>query len=223
MTLRLVQRGRLAVSLPRIIHDGEMPKLKQGLQQLRELGVKDALVGNLGHLTAVREAGMRIHGDFGLNIYNSASMNVLRNLELTSATVSFEATMPQIRDMSKAVNMEIIAYGRLPLMVTEQCLFRGRTGQCSCDMGATRLVDKTGAEFPIIKDGNNCRSVLLNGKKLSWLDRQDDLIKLGIWAARLYFTTENSREVDRILGEYLNPEPFDPGACTRGLYLRGVE
>jgi len=223
MTLQLVQRGRLAVSLPRIIHDGEMPKLKQGLQQLRELGVKDALVGNLGHLTAVREASMRIHGDFGLNIYNSASMNVLQNLELTSATVSFEATMPQIRDMSKAVNMEIIAYGRLPLMVTEQCLFRGRTGQCSCDMGATRLVDKTGAEFPIIKDGGSCRSVLLNGKKLSWLDRQDDLIKLGIWAARLYFTTENSREVDRVLGEYLNPGPFDPGSCTRGLYLRGVE
>ena len=223
MTMRLVQRGRLAVSLPRIIHDGEMPKLKQGLQKLRELGVKDALVGNLGHLTAVREAGMRIHGDFGLNIYNSASMNVLRNLELTSATVSFEATMPQIRDMSKAVNMEIIAYGRLPLMVTEQCLFRGRTGECSCHMANTKLVDKTGAEFPIIKDGNNCRSVLLNGKKLSWLDRQDDLVKLGVWAARLYFTTENSREVDRILGEYLNPEPFDPGACTRGLYLRGVE
>ena len=47
--------------------------------------------------------------------------------------------------------------------------------------------------------------------------------KLGIWAARLYFTTENAREVDRILADYLNPEPFDPGACTRGLYLRGVE
>jgi len=223
MTERLVQRGRLAVVLPRIIHDGEMPKVKQGLAALRELGVKDALVGNLGHLTAAREAGMRLHGDFGLNIYNSASMNVLKNLELTSATVSFEATMPQIRDMSKAVKTEIIAYGRLPLMVVEHCLIRNRTGECSCQMGNTKLVDKTGAEFPVIKDGGNCRSVLLNGKKLSWLDRQDDLAKLGVWATRLYFTTENSREVDRILADYLNPAPFDPGACTRGLYLRGVE
>ena len=75
----------------------------------------------------------------------------------------------------------------------------------------------------VIKDGKTCRSVLLNGKKLSWLDRQDDLLKLGVWAARLYFTTENVKEVDRILEDYLNPEPFDPGACTRGLYLRGVE
>ena len=200
-----------------------MPKLKKGLADLRDLGVKDALVGNLGHLAAVREAGMRLHGDFGLNIYNSASMNVLRNLELTSATVSFEATMPQIRDMSKAVKMEIIAYGRLPLMVTEHCLIRNRTGECNCHLANQKLVDKTGAEFPIIKDGDNCRSVLLNGKKLSWLDRQDDLAKLGVWAARLYFTTENSREVDRVMADYLNPAPFDPGACTRGLYLRGVE
>ena len=31
------------------------------------------------------------------------------------------------------------------------------------------------------------------------------------------------QEVDRILADYLDPQPFDPGACTRGLYLRGVE
>ena len=227
MTEVLVARGRLAVALPRIVHDGEMPKLIKNLNLLRDLGVKDALVGNLGLLGPVRDAGMRIHGDFGLNIYNSATMNMMQQLELSSATVSFEATMPQIRDMSKAVRTELIAYGRLPLMVTEHCLIRGRTGECACQtLGTkhnTKLVDKTGAEFPVIKDGDNCRSVLLNGKKLSWLDRQDDLNKLGIWAMRLYFTTESSREVDRILGEYLNPSPFDPGACTRGLYLRGVE
>ena len=224
MTARLVQRGRLAVSLPRIVHDGEMPKLKKDLALLRQLGVKNALVGNLGLLGPVREAGMKIHGDFGLNIYNSASMNVLRSLELSSATVSFEMTLPQIRDLSKAVNAEIIAYGRLPLMVTEQCLIQNRTGECTCHLGGiTKLTDKTGAEFPIIKDGDSCRSVLLNGKKLSWLDRQDDLAKLGVWAIRLSFTTENAREVDRILEDYLSPTPFDPGACTRGLYLRGVE
>ena len=223
LTLELVARGNLAVVLPRIVHDDELPKLVKSLNLLRDLGVTDGLVGNLGLLAPVREAGMRIRGDFGLNVYNSGTMNVLRQLELASATVSFEATMPQIRDMSKAVDMEILIYGRLPLMITEHCLIKNRTGECSCQRANVKLVDKTGAEFPIIKDGDNCRSVLLNGKKLSWLDRQDDLNKLGIWAARLYFTTENSREVDRILADYLDPAPFDPGACTRGLYLRGVE
>jgi len=223
MTERLVQRGRLAAVLPRIVHDGELPKLKQDLQSLRSVGVKDALVGNLGLLIPVREAGFRIHGDFGLNIFNSTAMNLLRELEFTSATASFEMTLPQIRDMSKAVNTEVIGYGRLPLMITEHCLMRNRTGECTCHMAPMKLIDKTGAEFPVIKDGDSCRSVLLNGKKLSWLDRQDDLAKLGIWAVRVYFTTENAREVNRIMADYLSPEPFDPGACTRGLYLRGVE
>ena len=166
---------------------------------------------------------MRIHGDFGLNLYNSRSMDVVKDLELSSACLSFEMTMPQIRDLNKAVPSEIIAYGRLPLMVMEHCLMRNKTGQCSCHLGPMKLTDRTGAEFPIIKDGDNCRSVLLNGKKLSWLDRQEDLAHLGLWAVRLYFTTENALETDRVLDNYLNPTPFDPGACTRGLYLRGVE
>ena len=220
---RLVQRGRVAAVLPRIVHDGELPRIKKSLEVLRAAGVRDALVGNLGLIAPVREAGMRVHGDFGLNIFNSASMNVMRSLEMASATVSFEMTLPQIRDMGKAVNAELIAYGRLPLMVTEHCLIHNKANECTCHLKATRLIDKTGAEFPVIRDGDSCRSVLLNGKKLSWLDRQDDLAKLGLWATRLYFTTENSKEVDRVLYDYMNPEPLDPGACTRGLYLRGVE
>ena len=46
---------------------------------------------------------------------------------------------------------------------------------------------------------------------------------MGLWGVRLYFTTENPREVDQVLSSWQNPTPFDPGACTRGLYLRGVE
>ena len=219
----LLQRGKLTAVLPRVVHDGELPALADTLRKLMELGLRDVLVGNLGLLIPMRELGLRIRGDFGLNIFNSVSMNVMRSLELASVTASFEMTLPQIRDMSKAVDTELIAYGRLPLMITEHCLIRNRTGECSCGQGAVRLVDKTGADFPVIRDGDTCRSVLLNGRKLSWLDRQDDLAKLGLWTIRLSFTTENSREVDRVLEDYLNPAPFDPGSCTRGLYLRGVE
>ena len=219
----LAARGKVAAVLPRIVHDGEMPKLMQSLQTIRQLGIRDVLVGNVGLLAPAREAKLRIHGDFGLNIYNSGAMNFLQAMELHSATLSFELTLPQIRDISKALDTELIIYGRLPLMITEQCLIRNRADKCTCHLGQTKLVDKSGYEFPVIRDGNSCRSVLLNGRKLSWLDRQKDLSRLGLWAVRLYFTTENDREVDRILDDYLDPQPFDPGACTRGLYLRGVE
>ncbi len=219
----LAEKVKVCAVLPRIVHDGELNALRQNLHNLRAMGVREALVGNLGLLIPVRECGMRARGDFGLNLYSSGSVQTARDLELRSACLSFEMTLPQIRDVSKAVPCEILMYGRLPLMVTENCLIRGKTGSCTCHLSSAKLVDKTGADFPIIKDGNSCRSVLLNGKKLNWLDRQEDLSRLGLWATRMYFTTENSKEVDQVLAAYHRPMPFDPGACTRGLYLRGLE
>jgi putative protease len=222
-TMALLQRARVCPVLPRIIHDGEMNKVREQLLALRELGVRDVLVGNYGHIIPVRECGLRCRGDFGLNLYNSGAVAAAAELELRSAALSFEMTLPQIRDVSKPLPCELLVYGRLPLMVTENCLIRGRTVECTCHQGAAKLMDKTGAEFPIIKDGDSCRSILLNGKKLYWLDRQEDLNKLNLWAMRLCFTTENTKEVDQVIASCHKPAPFDPGACTRGLYLRGVE
>lgn len=220
---QLSRRVNVVAVLPRIVHDDRLELLQRQLRQVKEQGVREALVGNLGLMLPVREAGMQIRGDFGLNIMNSLSMDTLRELELRSATLSFEMTLPQIRDVSKSVPAELLCYGRLPLMVTENCLIRGKTGECACHLGQTRLVDRTGADFPVIRDGDSCRSVLLNGKKLNWLDRQEDLARLGLWAVRLYFTTENPKEVDYVLSSCISPAPFDPGSCTRGLYLRGLD
>ena len=222
-THELAKSVNVCAVLPRIVHDGEMARLRRDLALVRKLGVEEALVGNLGLLVVARECRMEVRGDFCLNIYNSAAVEATKLLEMKSACLSMEMTMPQIRDVSKLTDCELTVYGRMPLMVTENCLIKGRTGQCTCHLSSVKLKDKTGAEFPVIKDGDSCRSILLNGKKLYWLDRQHDLSKLGLWAVRLSFTTENPREVDQILSAYLNAAPFDPGACTRGLYLRGLE
>ena len=222
-TRQLAQRVPLVAVPPRIVHDGQMSKLREDLKKLGRWGVKQVLVGNLGLMLPAREAGMEVRGDFGLNVYNSVSMLALKELELKAAMLSFEMTLPQVRDISKPIAAELLAYGRMPLMITENCLIRGKTGECACHLGSTKLVDKTGAEFPVLRDGATCRSVLFNGKKLNWLDRQKDLSKLGLWAVRLYFTTENPQEVDRVLHSCVVPVSFDPGACTRGLYLRGLE
>ena len=222
-TMQLTNRVHVCAVLPRIAHDSDLNNLVSQMREVRTMGVREVLVGNLGLMIPARECGMHARGDFGLNIYNSGSMYAARELELRSACLSFEMTLPQIRDLNKAVPAEILCYGRLPLMVTENCLIRGKTGQCSCHLAPAKLTDKTGADFPIIRDGNSCRSILLNGKKLNWLDRREDLAHLGIWGARVCFTTENPREVDQVLASWNNPTPFDPGACTRGLYLRGLE
>ena len=214
---------QLAAILPRVIWSGELVPIARQLRTVYDMGVRQVLAGNLGQLHIARAAGFAVRGDFGLNIVNSRAMRYLREQGLDSQLLSFELTLPQIRDISKAVPAELLIYGRLPLMLMENCVIKNRTGTCTCQTGTVRLVDRVGEEFPIVKDPGTCRNVLLNGKKLYLLDKKDAFRGMGLWALRLQFTTENPSEIDKVLMDYQGRAVFDAGSYTRGLYSRGVE
>ena len=214
---------QLAAILPRVIWSGELVPVARQLRMVYDMGVRQVLAGNLGQLHIARAAGFAVRGDFGLNIVNSRAMRYLREQGFDSQLLSFELTLPQIRDISKAVPAELLIYGRLPLMLMENCVMKNRTGICACQTGTVRLVDRVGEEFPIVKDPGTCRNVLLNGKKLYLLDKKDALRGMGLWALRLQFTTENPGEIDKVLMDYQGRAVFDAGSYTRGLYSRGVE
>ena len=220
---RVSVETQLAAILPRVIWSGELIPIARQLRTVYEMGVRQVLAGNLGQLHIARTAGFAVRGDFGLNIVNSRAMRYLREQGLDSQLLSFELTLPQIRDISKAVPAELLIYGRLPLMLMENCVMKNRTGICACQTGTVRLVDRVGEEFPIVKDPGTCRNVLLNGKKLYLLDKKDALRGMGLWALRLQFTTENPGEIDKVLMDYQGRAVFDAGSYTRGLYSRGVE
>ena len=220
---RVSVETQLAAILPRVIWSGELAPVARQLRTVYEMGVRQVLAGNLGQLHIARAAGFAVRGDFGLNIVNSRAMRYLREQGLDSQLLSFELTLPQIRDISKAVPAELLIYGRLPLMLMENCVMKNRTGICACQTGTVRLVDRVGEEFPIVKDPGTCRNVLLNGKKLYLIDKKDALRGMGLWALRLQFTTENPGEIDKVLMDYQGRAVFDAGSYTRGLYSRGVE
>lgn len=220
---RVSVETQLAAILPRVIWSGELVPIARQLRTAYEMGVRQVLAGNLGQLHIARAAGFAVRGDFGLNIVNSRAMRYLREQGLDSQLLSFELTLPQIRDISKAVPAELLIYGRLPLMLMENCVMKNRTGICACQTGTVRLVDRVGEEFPVVKDPGTCRNVLLNGKKLYLLDKKDALRGMGLWALRLQFTTENPGEIDKVLMDYQGRAVFDAGSYTRGLYSRGVE
>lgn len=212
---------RLGVTLPRIIHDNERKKALKLLKRARAMGATEALCGNIGQLLLAREAELQPRGDFGLNVFNSESLQVLKNLGLQSATLSFELRLQQIRDISKCLDTEILVYGRLPLMVTENCMIRSSQGVCCCD-SFRGITDKTGACFPVLKEFG-CRNVLYNSQKLFLADKMEDIDRLGLWAARLSFTTENPQECVSVLQRFMGLSDASPAGCTRGLYYRGVE
>ena len=211
----------IGVSLPRVAWDREYPGLREKLEQVRALGVKDALLGNLGMFPIARELGFTLRGDFGLEIYNAQALKEYKRLGLQSATLSFELKLAQIRDLSKCLDTELITYGRLPLMLMENCIIRNRTGSCGCQ-NTNILTDRKGARFPVVS-APGCRNELLNSQKLFLADRAADYRRIGLWAQRLLFTTENPRECVQVAQRYLEQGSWAPNEYTRGLYYRDVE
>ena len=204
--------------LPRVWRDRDEERLSQWLDHAIALGVTGAAVGNLGHLPLVRNRGLTLAGDFGMNVFNSRSLDYLKGKGLTSACVSFELRFAQIRDLHKPLPTEAMVYGRLPVMITENCLLQNTVG-CRCDR-ANVLVDRTGAAFPILPAFGH-RTELQNSRPL-WLADRPDWRRLGLTYARLRFTTESPEECVRVFRAY-QTGGAPAGPFTRGLYERGVE
>ena len=207
--------------LPRVCWDRELPQLLRELETLKGLGVREAMAGTLDGVRRAVELGFLTRGDFGLGVYNSQTLKELKKLGLRSATASFELKLAQIRDLSKAIPLEAVVYGRLPLMLTENCIVHNHTGQHSCG-GGQRLVDRKGESFPVVKAWG-CRNEILNGKTLFLADKAGDYQRLGLESVRLMFTTETPEECVRVLERYQGRGRYKPGDLTRGLYYRDVE
>jgi len=211
----------VAAALPRICTDRELPRLEQDLVALRALGVEQALAGNWGSIRRAARLGFQVRGDYGLGAFNSQAMKELKRLGLISATASFELKLAQIRDLSKALPTEAIVYGRLPLMITENCIIHDHSGRHTCG-NVNLLTDRKGERFPVVKAWG-CRNEIYNSKKLFLADKAADWRRLGLWAARLVFTTENAMECVQVLERYLDQGHYQPNEYTRGLYYRDVE
>lgn len=210
--------GEYCAVPPRVWRDRDETRLLALLDRAKALGVSAALVGNLGHLPLLREQGLSLYGDFGLNVFNGRALGYLAGKGLQSAALSFELRGAQIRDLPKILPAEAIVYGRLPLMIVENCLIRNGVG-CSCEHPHT-LVDRTGAAFPLLSVWGH-RTEVENCKPL-YLGDRDDWKQLGLRYARLRFTTESPAECARVFRAYQTGEAA-PAEFTRGLFDRGVE
>ena len=220
--------------LPRIYRTQDKPILRALLEDAAKKGVTGVSIGNLGHLPLARGLDCKLHGGWPLNLYNSAALAFWKEQGLSSACVSFELRDAQIRDLSKCLPCEAIVYGRLPLMLTENCLnanafgcryFTERPASVPCDgacASAPELTDRRGEHFPVLRAWG-CRSEIENGKILYLADKAKDWQTLGLRFAQLRFTTESASECVRVLRAYQGETVEAPENITRGLFYRGAE
>ncbi len=192
----------------------------QDLAALAKAGVKAAIIHNLGQLESVQSAGLMPYGGAELNAFNSGTLDTLRTLGLKGATISFELSFAQQRDLIRPLDCGIIAYGRLPLMTSGSCLIKNEYG-CSgrCRLPA-ELTDRQGEQFVVMKDGDSCRNVIYNSHILYLADKPE-------WKqnsfAMLLFTDETQEVARTVINAYNGEGDAKPEKFTRGLYMRGVE
>ena len=208
---------KLCAVLPRILRTEDEGKFREVLQEHPQLTA--VAVSNLGHLPIVDGLGLEVRGDLGLNVFNSRALLLMQELGLEIVTVSAELRHQQVRDLRKYIPCEAVVYGRLPLMVTENCPLRC-SGQCSAGSGGV-LTDRTGARFPVLC-GHGCRPEIQNSRPLYLADKPE-WKKCGLRWARLRLTTETAEEALDILQRYQGADFPAPAGFTRGLFYRGVE
>ena len=215
-------RAKLCAVLPRVWRDGDEAGFRKILETTPALWAVS--IGNAGHMAIADGLPLEKRGDFGLNVFNSRAVAFWQEQGLDSVTVSFELRHQQVRELRKYLPCEGIVYGRLPLMVTENCM-TGNAGNCRgdkrlCD-GDNYLTDRTGARFPLLGQ-YGCRCEIENSRTLFLADKPE-WRNCGLTWARLRFTTESPDQCDAALRRYLGEGEWMPEEFTRGLFYRGVE
>jgi len=236
------------VYIPSITRGNYDKLIKSKIPEFDDLGVDGLLVGNIGQVNRDKYPfHINIMGDYSLNCFNSSSLEQLAQLGLKGITLSVELTLNQIRNLTDiaGISKEVIAYGRIPLMISEYCPVGSVVGgfdsktKCSgaCEKGEYCLKDRMGEKFPVICDRIDCRSTVFNSKVLLMEENIDKIKDAGVDIIRLNFTDETAEEMNGIVN--LHRDLIESGkkalnshgelidrlkkrGFTRGHYFRGV-
>ena len=165
------------------------------------------------------------------HVFTRTARDGLRQLGGERLTLPLEVHEKDLPD-GKDEDLELVVYGRAPLMISAQCVAKTR-GACLKEAGRpalreaafTALTDRTGAEFPCESRCRFCLSVLWNSVPTYIGDLPHPAAAL-----RIQLTNESLEETRRLLAA-LAPDLKEGGtpvlpsevAFTRGNYRRGVQ
>lgn len=226
--------GELAPLLPRVVWPAEASGYDAMLQH-------DGLtVGNLGLLHRAALQGSAPHADWPLNVLNAHAAAELRERGAAFVWASPELSGRQLAELAAAspVPVGCVVWGRLELMVAEQCVLQAagecsrRCASCARRAGWWHLRDQKGYEFPVTTDPTG-RSHVMNSVTLDLVRALDEIVAAGVAAVRLDFSNESperaaevTRGVRAALASVTSGEPaperplVEPS--TSGHFYRGL-
>ena len=212
----------LCVTLPAAVDDSELHELNNLIFIVRKAGVESVQVENVGQIALAKNAGFKtLRGGLGLAARNSMALRELKSFGLSSACAAFTMTLTDMEKLSKTIDTEMVAYGRVPLMLTRGCLIKNKSGMCCCE-SENHIVDDKANNYPLLK-AFGCRNVMFSAEKIFLGGLGARLRRSGVWGARLNFTTENPRECLLVMQRYIKGGSYEPNAWGTGLYLADDE
>ncbi len=221
-------------ALPYVMRHGAENELKE-LCRLADGGVIHGFLvrsfDELGFLS--RELSRRhdkssfsLRGDAGLYAWNTEAVKTYASY-LEGLCIPFELNGAQQRELiDRAFNVmpeiswEKVVYGRIPMMVTANCLQKTTAGCRADGEDILWLEDRFRVRFPVLRDCRRCLNVIYNSVPLSMAADCETLH--GAATARFDFTLESGDETKMILKEYAQGKMFS-GPHTSGHEKRGVE
>ena len=226
----------------KILYKKDLENIEQILKSTKDFdGVS---VSNIGTLEFVKNRfDLNIHGDIGLNIFNSYTVDYLKDLDLNSMTLSPELNIQQIRKIADNVggSLEGLGYGYLPVMITKNCpmaVVKGCKNDLECKTckyaKGYGLKDRMGVTFKM--DRNEGFSTIYNSVPLMVLDSLDAITNAGIDMVRLDFNNETKyiSRLQSVFYDYLNKKIDENKVkgfmdefkqetyITNGHYFRGI-
>ncbi len=200
------------------------------MPELKKLPLDGIMVRSLDEIAFIKEWGnenWQMVSDSNLYTYSNEAAEYFYRLGMIQDTIPVELNRREIlrRETSRS---EMIIYGRLPLMITAQCIHKNTLG-CMHQHKVLDLKDRYSVHFPVKNFCSECYNVIYNSLPVCLFKEDVTVKKIAPAALRLSFTTETEEETEQILtiygdiyknGGILGQMPME---CTNGHFKRGVE
>ncbi len=190
------------ISLPTILRNKDEDYLQKLLQLSREhesliKGFRIPSMEALGYLKAVPYSG-RLYADVGFYIWNRDCLQEWAK-DLDGYCLPLELKSGEQRILlTDNLSCEKVFYGRIPMMVTANCVARTTSGcRKGTEENVVQLIDRYQKQFPVVLNCTHCMNIIYNSVPLSlhgeWSKWQSRA------AMRLDFTIESKQETLEIL------------------------
>ena len=225
---KVKQSGKKAfLVLPHIFREKEKMKYQTMTEQLGPECLDGFLVKSLEELTFLRENSLdelyEIRLNYNLYTFQQQAKRFFKEKGYHRFTVPVELNEEEIKALD-TTDCDFILYGRLPLMVSAQCV-RDNVFFCSGGKKTEGIVlkDRMGAEFPVRQNCDTCYNVIYNSACFSLLGTDVEQ-KFNVAGWRLDFTFETAQEMKIILQDYFaGRSVYGKGPFTKGHFKRGIE